>query len=471
MVRFGIITFLCALTAVGDQTNGTLSLESAINTALSGNRDLASLELDLNGRVLAAEQARYQFAFNLRPIAAASIQPESDFLRYGIEGSKQLPVGTEIGLGVRMDDSNSDEAGRTRSGAVFIDVSQPVFRDWGTLVNREGIIEADNQIMAARRLLELRKSDLIVQIVETMQGMLRLQRLLDYEALIIERYDRLARLTRAREKQGRATQVERLRVEFLMGQAEARQANAREQLRSLQADFANQLGISPEVELRPEETPDLRLAIPDRDTAVELARSNRLDYAQARQDVVDAQRGIAIAEKRLQPALSVVGRYERFGQGGSMNDAWAMDEDGWTIGLSTDSDLLLRDERLGLRQAALSEQTARLRIEDIDALIRRQVEQALSECRRAEAERQIAESNLDLATRRANLSQRLFEKGRIDHTSATDAETELLDAQTQLLNTRAEAVIAGYRLLRIMGQLLDVPEELKPSSVLIIEDT
>lgn len=471
MIRFGVILFFITVVAFGDSTNQTITLESAINTALSGNRELASLELDLNGRVLAAEQARYQFAFNLRPIAAASTQTDTDYLRLGIEGSRQLPVGTEVGLGVRMDNTDSDTDGRTRSGVVFVDVSQPVFRDWGTLVNREGIIDADNRIMAARRLLELRKSDLIVQIVETMQDMLRLQRLLAYETLIIERYDRLARLTRAREKQGRATQVERLRVEFLKGQAEARHANAFEQLRSRQADFANLLGIAPETALLPEESPDLRLAIPDRDAAVVLALSNRLDVAQAQQDIVDARRGIDIAQKRLQPSFSVVGRYERFGRGSSMDDAWAMDEDGWTVGLSTDSDLLLRDERLGLRQAALEEQTARLRYEDVDALVRRQVEQALSECRRADAERDIAENNLDLATQRANLSQRLFEKGRIDHTSATDAETELLDAQTKLLNARAEAVVAGYRLLRMMGMLLDVPDELKPSPEIVAHDS
>ncbi len=455
---------MLGVSVLGETSNRTISLESAINTALTGNRELAALELDLNGRVLAAEQARYQFAFNMRPIAAATTRTESDFFQYGLAGSKQMEVGTEVEVGVRMDETRSDADGRERSGAVFVEVNQPLFRDWGTLVNRENMIQADNRIMAARRVLELRKSDIVVQVVEISQSLLRLQRLIEYESRTIERYEKLARLTRAREKQGRATQVERLRVEFLKGQAEARRANAQEQWHSQQADFATLLGLPPETPLHPEDTPDMRLSIPEREAAASAALSNRLDIAQALQDISDARRGIAIAEKRVAPGLSVIGRYERLGRDRSWNDAWALDEDGWVVGLSTDSDLLLRDERLGLREAALAEQSALLRYDEVDALVRRQVEQALSDCRRADAEWAIAENNLALATRRANLSQRLFEKGRIDHTQATDAETELLDAQTKLLDTRAEAVIAGYRLLRMMGMLLDAPAELKPTA-------
>ncbi|HMO03993.1 MAG TPA: TolC family protein [Kiritimatiellia bacterium] len=462
MVRFLILACVWLASWRASATNGVISLETAINTALSGNRELAALELELNGRVLAAEQARYQFAFNLRPIAAASARSDADFLQAGLAGSRQFPAGTEVEAGVRMDSVSADGAARERSGVVFAEVVQPLFRDLGTLVNREGIVAADQRILAARRVLELRKTDLVVQLVEASQDLLRLERLIGYETRIMERYEQLARLTRAREKQGRATRVERLRVEFLQGQAEARRASAIEQRISRQADFAELLGLLPETPLTPEDTPDMRLAVPERDEAVALALANRLDVAQALQDIADARRGMAIATKRLQPGISVVGRYERFGRGTSTDEAWALDEDGWTIGLSTDSDLLLREERLGVRQAALNEQSAALRLEEVEALVRRQVEQALSALRRAEEERRIAEGNLDLATQRANLAQRLFEKGRIDHTAATDAETELLDAQTKLLDARAEAVVAGYRFLRMMGLLLDVPEELKP---------
>jgi len=441
-----------------------ITLEEAISIALSGNRDLASLELDLNGRVLSAESARYQFAYNLGPVAGAIARDSSEALRYGVVGSKEISVGTEFETGIQAVQTDYEDSDMSRSGIAHFQVSQPLFRDWGKLVNQENIVQADSRVTAARRVLELRKSDLIVQIVETCQGLLRYQRLIADEQISIDRYERLYRLTRAREKQGRATQVDRLRVELFKGQAESRKASSEEQLRSLQAEFSNQLGVSPDQLLMPAESADLRLALPERNDAIRIALSNRLDYAQALQDQVDTKRGMRIAQKQLQPRAYLVARYERLGEGIDWGEAWAFDQDGWNIALSTDSDFFLREERLGVRQAGLDETSAALRIEEVDALIRRQIDQALSACRRAESEQDIAQRNVEVASQRANLAQRLFDKGRVDHTSATDAEIELLDARTKLLNARAEAVIAGYKLLRMMGILVESPEDLKPAS-------
>jgi len=466
MWRWLFILILFAAGVVRAQTSDVriITLEEAISMALSGNRDIASLELDLNGRVLSAESARYQFAFNLGPAAGVVARDSSEALRYGLVGSKELPVGTEFEAGIRAEQTDFDDSDMQRSGIAHIQVSQPLFRDWGRLVNQENIVQADSRVMAARRVLELRKSDLIVQVVETCQGLLRYQRLIADEQISIDRYERLYRLTRAREKQGRATQVDRLRVELFKGQAESRKASSEEQMRSLQAEFSNLLGASPDQLLMPAEAADLRLALPERNDAIRLALSNRLDYAQALQDQVDTKRGMQIAVKQLQPRAFLIARYERLGDGAEWGDAWAFDENGWNIGLSTDTDFMLREERLGVRQAGLDETSSALRIEEVDALIRRQIDQALSACRRADSEQDIALRNVEVASQRANLAQRLFDKGRVDHTSATDAEIELLDARTKLLNARAEAVIAGYKLLRMMGILVESPEDLRPAA-------
>ncbi|HMP89268.1 MAG TPA: TolC family protein [Kiritimatiellia bacterium] len=465
MLRVLMILLVASTVARADPDVRGISLEDAIAMALTRNRDIAAQELELNGRVLTAEQARYRFAFNLRPIASAAIQSSADIARYGVIGSQRLPFGPEIEAGIRAEESNFDNAERRRSGIGHVELRQPVFRDWGSLVNQESIERADSRVTAGRRLLELRKNDLVVQVVETSQGLLRLQRLIEDEKRTIERYDRLLRLTRAREKQGRSTRVDTLRVAFLKGQSESRLASTAEQLRSLQSDFASLLGGGPDELWMPEESEDLRWSRPDRDFAINLALSNRLDFAQALQDEVDAARGVRVATKRLQPALSLVARYERFGVGPDWGSAWGFDDDNWSIALGADSDFFLRDERVGVAQAGLDRQTAAIRVDDMDAMIRRQVDQSLSAHRRAEAEMEIAERNVELAAQRAVLARRLFEKGRVDNTAASDAEAELLDARTKLLNARAEAVVAGYRLLRTMGMLMESPDDLKPPAV------
>jgi outer membrane protein TolC len=466
-MRFWIAIYLAgAASTCAPLPAFSITLEEAINTALSGNRDMAAMEIELNGRALSAEQARYRFAFTVRPIAGANLQSSSELLRYGVVGAKVLPVGSEIETGVRVDQAKTENTDTAQFGAVYVQLRQPLFRDWGLLANREPIELADSSFIAGRRMLELRKNDIVVQVVEIYQDLLRLHRLAEFEQRALERYDRLLRLTRAREKQGRATAIDGLRVEYLRGQAESRLAGTREQARSLAAEFADLLGTNDSAALIPEEMADLSWSLPPRDEALQLAFSNRLDLAQAMHDHEDQRRGVRIAEKRVRPGLELITRYERLGGGRNWRDTWGLDDEVWTIGLRSDSDLFLRNERLELRQAALNERSGVLLIEDVEALIRRQIDQSLSAGRRALQEQQIAESNLELATKRAFIAQRLYERGRIDQTAATDAEMELLDARTEALNARANAVVASYRLWRAMGLLLDIPDELKPAFVL-----
>jgi outer membrane protein TolC len=438
-----------------------LAAGEAIGLALAGNRDLAALELDLNGRALAMEDARNRFAFNLRPLAGATVQDTTESLRGGLALSRTLPVGSTVEVGATVEQRSGEDRDRERGGTVFVSLAQPLFRDYGLLVNREPIEQADSRRTAARRVLELRKSDVAVQVVEALQGLLREERQAEVEEAAIARYDTLLRLTRARQKQGRATEVEALRVALLKGQAEARRAASREQFLSRQAELAGLLGWADGVRPVPVDEEEERLSAPSREEALAVALMFRLDLAQARHDLVDARRGVRIAEHRLQPALAVVARYERSSFGAEWDDSWAFDEDGWSVALATDSDLLLRNERLGLRQASLNEASARLRVEDVEALVRRQVDQGLSAQRRAEGELALAADNLALAEQRVALARRLFEKGRVDNTQAADAELEFIEARGQWLNARAEAVVAGYRLWRIMGVLLEAPEELR----------
>jgi outer membrane protein TolC len=94
--------------------------------------------------------------------------------------------------------------------------------------------------------------------------------------------------------------------------------------------------------------------------------------------------------------------------------------------------------------------------------IAREVQQRLSALQLARSERIIAERNFKLASDRARLARRLFERGRGDNFSVTDAEEALQDAENKRLGARAEASISGYELLHGLGMLVEVPADLKP---------
>jgi outer membrane protein TolC len=115
-----------------------------------------------------------------------------------------------------------------------------------------------------------------------------------------------------------------------------------------------------------------------------------------------------------------------------------------------------------LTRAHIDETSALETIKIVELSISRQVQQHLLTYRRAQEESQLSEQNFNLAESRAKLARRLFELGRGENISVTDAEEAYLQAENQLFAVRADGIISGYRLFRVLGTLIEISEELKP---------
>jgi outer membrane protein TolC len=276
--------------------------------------------------------------------------------------------------------------------------------------------------------------------------------------------EKLYTLTRAREQQGRATRVDTLRVELKRGQAQSRLENNRETLYSLTRDFAQLLGVGLETEFDLEAPPLLDIAVTSDTEAVTTALANRLDYAQVLQDYHARHRAARIARRGLYPDVALVISREQGGAGADLGHAFDRDDTDWFAGLAGDFDLNQHANQLTYQQAELdtdsAAQTIRIRV----LTITREVLQGLSRYRRAGADLRIEERNLALAQNRSALAQHLYQAGRGDNFSVTDAEDARVQAESKYLKAQAEVVVTGYDLLRCLGTLLESPDELKPAA-------
>ena len=63
------------------------------------------------------------------------------------------------------------------------------------------------EVRTALRAYEARRDRLVLDVLETYEAVLRIERQLDADAAFLSRADRFLRLTRAREAQGRATRA------------------------------------------------------------------------------------------------------------------------------------------------------------------------------------------------------------------------------------------------------------------------
>lgn len=445
-----------------------LDLTTAIQLALLQNRDLG---LQRN-RILTAEygidRARAEFAFRLEPDGTASLTEGNEAFGYGLALKKRFARGADTGLRagyLRFADDDDDDDDPLERASVRLQVSQPLFRNAGRLVNQEPVVAATQSHRTALRLLEQQKADLVLAVVLTFEAIVRLEQQVAADRAFRERIDKLVALTHARERQGRATRIDTLRAELLGGQAAGRLTANQEQLASLRLDFADLVGASPGYQPRLEPGPLVDLDLPGLGDMETVARRNRLDVAQALQNLEDAARGLRIARRALWPTLRIVGRAEQFGEGDSFNESTDLDEFTWTLGLESDTDFVRARERADLSRQVVDVATAEQQLDILDNRVVRDVRQQHLAYQRAHRNLATADRNLQLAVDRVRLSRRRFEQGRGDSFTVTDAEDSFVLAQQQRLTARADASIAGYRLLHALGTLVETPAGLRASPV------
>jgi outer membrane protein TolC len=441
----------------------TLTLEQAVRYALHQNRNLAQSVLSLRRSDYGLISARSAFSTRIRPVSEVGFSGDDDTWEQGLITSRKIAWGTDFSLGGRLTSADSVNAGATRRVIVDLTVRQPLFRNFGRMTNVEGVTQARSQLKAAQRTYHGQVADLVVEVVSTFETLIRLEGEIASDQDFYERMEKLQELTSVRERQGRATRVDSLRVDLQRGQAQSRVEFSRERLASVRRDFAELLGFPPDHTFVLVAPPLLELEVPDATEALRVALAHRLDYAQALHDYHDSVRGVTIARKSLYPDISLVTTFQRFGLGDSFSAAQHLDEDNWFVGLTADTDFNPVLTRAAVKGAQLDQESSAQSVRITELSIAREVQQVLATYRRAQVEMKIAGKNIVLAEKRARLARRLFEVGRGDNFSVTDAEEAYIDANTQLLQARADASVTGYRLLRTLGTLVEYPESLEPN--------
>ncbi len=442
-----------------------LTLPAAIERALAENRTLKLLQTQVASRGVAVQAAEAGFAWSFRPEGRTENADDGRLLAVGGQLSRRSSWGGDLSTRAEHLRQETDNAADLIRNTLRVELRQPLLRRAGTLPTLEPLRDAEAREAAARRELELRRTDLVVEVAEAYEELVRLRRQTESDQLALDRMNRFLRLARARERQGRGAREDSLRAELQQGAAALRLTNTIQRYRARMTAFADLLGAPPETEFTLDEIVRLEVAAPTEEEAVALALSNRLDYAQVLQDARDAERGLRLARNNLLPDLQLLTRYERFGEGRHSSEAFPLREDIWFVSLAASSDWPARQERFAARQAVLSSEAADVRAAAVEAAIRRQTRQELLAYQRAQAQEPIAAANLEAARKRMHLARRLFEIGRGDGFSVTDSESELLQAEADWRAAESERTLAGYRLLRVLGLLLEYPPDLKPDGV------
>lgn len=454
------LAVLAALRPVLSSATEPLTLDTAIALALAHNRSLANAQLRVIRRELEIEAAGRQFDATASPLAQG----------VGLGADRQWTLGFQIVQPTRIGTRLNASAGvveREGAGAnertISIGVEQPLFRRFGREVHEASLAENREQYDAERRHWEQQRADLVLRLIECIESIVRLNVQLDLERERTSRLNDLLRLVRLRERQGRSTHADVLRMEQSLEQSRARIAELDERHEARRRELADLLGVPLPPDTPIEPPPKLDPPLPTPDIAVAIALSNRLDLAQAEADLEASRRRGRLAQRRRWPdvSLSVSLRRSLYEMGAST----VVDDDrtDWFAGLAFDGFPWRAADRIARQQAELDEQSAAETVAMRRDAIAREVLDALAVCRRAETEASIATRNRELAMGHLRLARRLYETGRADAFALADGEARHAVAVQRAVETESATRLAVYALRHTLGTLVEHPAELKPS--------
>lgn len=470
-MRIGFHRWRAALGAVGlagavwaqapEQAPQSLLLEDAIGQALAHNRDLAKGVLGLQGYRIAGDQARETArGIQIVPEGAGGAGSDGETWRAGLRAEATGDYGTRVAASAAARQIAVAGAPDLRREEVKVEISQPLFRNFGPLAQNESITTANETLLAARRVWERDRSALAVRVVESYEGLIYLCRQIESDEAFAARMERAWALADARERQGKATRTEVLRMDLQRGEAAARLETGRSQLAVQFQEFADLLGLPLDTRFLLTPPPLLALDVEGVEQALGVALKERPDYAQALQDVETGDRRLRLARRNLLPDLRLAARQTTFGEGEEWSDAERLDEEDWFVGLTADMNLNLRGAHLDVARAGIDAESGRQTAEIVRHRLALEVHSAVAAYRRTRAELELAARNRELAARRAELARALFEAGRAAADSVSDAEADGIAAELGELRARRDASLAAYRLLHVLGTLVPAPREI-----------
>ena len=444
----------------------SLTLNDAIAEALNHNLSLARGGMEVRRAALDVERADAGFDVTAGPVLRLDSLAGDRQVTYGAEASKPLRSGATVSVSGTQSDRTRDAGdgtavanGRSYS-ALSVSVSQPLFRRFGRAVAEESIRLADDRLRSEQRRWETQKADLVLELVALFEDMVRWDAQAQFEDAHLKRLDRLVALVRARERQGRATRADVLRLELQRGETETRLTGVRERRSMGARRLAELTGAAADTEFQLPSPPGLDLELPAADVAMNTALQNRMDYAQACDDAATARRQAGLARRNRMPdvnlALSV--RREAPDNFGNMLDEG---ETYSSLDARADGFPWRRTDRIGVISAELQDASAAAAVDIRRQSIAREVLQALVEVHRADAEKTIAERNRKFAADGVRVSRRLYDTGRVDDFALADAEQSLATAENRGFEAASDALLARYKLMHVLGTLIEHPAALR----------
>jgi len=452
---------LCG-TAARAQPAPMLTLQRAVDEALERNDRLLDQHDTTEQAALGVRLARNTFQPKLTPNVLGSFgQTNINSQNYRVDVTQKFVTGTEIRFGTGTATSQIPSViGEPSTDVRFYNadttfaLSQPLLRGAGPGVVRRALSSAELRRTDADRQQAIAEQQVAIDVASAYYRVVAQQALVRVARQSVDRVRRLRQASEARLDAGLVSQLDVLRAEQLVTQAEiqlfdaeAAEDDARDRLRALMGrESDTPFSVAPDIARPSPQAADL-------DDTVSEALAKRLDLKSLQAATADTERQVSFARNQLLPQVDVNVAYTRRQTADGFVRSFGLDRfqlaTFFTIAMPVD-----RTPQLVEYQNALIERDRRKR--DIATMRRRiadDVRHAIRDRERLLRGLAAAETGIEIARKEVEVAQLRYERGLSNNLDVVSAEANLLAAESRRIQALADSAVAALSLDAVRGRL------------------
>jgi len=472
MRRCGLcVLLLTSATAINlfAQSPPVLTLERAVTEALAKNERMLNQHDTIEQAALGVRLARNTFQPKVVPNVLGSFgQTDINSQTYRVDVTQKFTTGTEVRLGVGTSTSQIPGlAGVSGTSDIHfynadttLTLSQPLVRGVGPGVARRGLTSAELRREDAGRQQTLTEQQVALEVASAYYHVVAQQAIVDVAKTSLDRSRKLRDASEAKLDAGLVSQLDVLRAQQLVSQAEIQlfdaQSAAEDARDRLMFAMGHPSGEAFDVNAEIPRTPDSI----DVDDAVGVAVEHRLDLKMLAASGADADRQVAYARNQLLPQVDVNFVLTRRETASSFGRSFGVDGFRFAtfFNISTPVD---RTPQIVEYQNALIDRDRRKReAATLQRRIADDVKRAMRERDRLLRTLVAAETSVEIGRKEVEVAQLRYERGLSNNLDVVTAESNLLTAESRRIAVLADSAVARLSLRAMLGILdprKDVP--------------
>ena len=450
---------------------GRVSLARAVGVATKRNRGYQRQKELLYSQALELTLERHRFARQPLASLGGDYNRNADGESVGgaavVAVNQALADGAQIGVSIAMNwlEYLTGDSRSSLTTVLGASVTQPLMRGFGRKVVQEGLTQSERDTFYQIRSFNRFRKTFVVSIVTDYFSVLQALDRVENDRLNYENLLASQRRVEMMADTGRIPRFQAGEVRQSVLQSQDRYNRSNEAYKSLLDQFKVRLALPADaditldgkelkkLEARGVAEPKVVLA-----SAVTAGLKLRLDLANTRDAVDDADRKVAVAADALRAELNLTARADIPSADPRDFTRMKWHKGRYGLGLEVDLPLDRKSERNIYRQSIITLVDSKRKYDQHADEVRLDVRQAHRDLLKAHKSYKIQQTSLKLAEKRVDMQLILLQEGRATTRNYLDAQEDLLQAQNAKTGALVEFTLASMRFYRDIGLLSVRPD-------------